>query len=170
MTYILNGGVSGRLYGGHPVRNTVIGVSVLLVLLVGGGLAYTYFYGPESTPKSVAPPPAKPVVRERQPPKPSPNTAASASVQSLTSPVPAGENASLSVRTVATSKCNVQVAYAGVKSADSGLAPKVADEYGIVTWTWTVDAGAPAGSWPVNVTCAYMDKTAEVVGALEVTR
>lgn len=170
MTYVLNGGVSGRLYGGHPVRNTIIGVSLLFILLVGGGLAYTYFFGPETTPEAVAPPPVKPVVREKEPTKPSPTAAASAAVQTISSPVQPGTNASATIKTVATSKCDIKVLYAGVPGTDSGLSTKVADKYGLVTWTWTVPAGAPAGEWPVTVTCVYNTKSAVVVGAMKVER
>lgn len=152
------------------VRNIAISTVVLLVLVVGGGVAYTWYVGQDEAantaaiPAPVAPTPA-PVVK---PTKPAADAKQSAAVQMLTSPVAPGENASIMVKTNATSECTITVEYNKIPSTDSGLKPKTADEFGIVSWTWTVEETVPIGKWPVDVVCAYNDQTAMVRGTLVV--
>ncbi len=152
-------------------RNIGISVVVLLVLAVGGGAAYTYFLGPENlqSAEPVAAPvsPSSPLFT---PSKPAANAKVGASVQTLTSPVAPGSNASISVKTNAGSKCTIVVIYDKAVSTDSGLAPKVADEYGTVSWTWTVEKTAALGKWPVKVTCVFNTQSAVVQGDLEVVK
>lgn len=150
------------------VRNIVLSVVVLVALLVGGGLAYTYFLGPEGGEEMAVTEPApvaSPVVK---PTKPAANAKASASISVLTSPVAPGDNASVTIKTVATAKCTPVVTYNEVPAKDSGLAPKAADEFGTATWTWTVDKAAPLGTWPVKITCVYNGRSAVVQGDLVV--
>lgn len=152
------------------VRNIAISFTVLLVLVVGGGVAYTWYVGQDEAantaaiPAPVAPAPA-PVVK---PTKPAANAKQSAAVQMLTSPVAPGDNASIMVKTNAESDCTITVEYNKVPSTDSGLKPKKADDFGIVSWTWTVEETVPVGKWPVDVTCAFNDQTAMVRGDLVV--
>lgn len=86
------------------------------------------------------------------------------------SPVKAGSNTTISVKTTPKATCSISVVYAGAASTDSGLAPKKADAYGEASWTWTVGASVPAGSWPVKVTCTYKAKSGVVQQSLQVTR
>ena len=154
------------------VRNTVVSIVIILAVLVGGMVAYTYFLGPENEGNAAkqAEQAAVPVQTEVTPTKPSANTPASASVTALSSPVVPGDNASLTIKTVPTAKCTVAVTYGTVAAKDSGLAPKNADEFGTVSWVWTVDKAAPIGTWPVKVTCAYGAKSAMVQGDLVVSK
>jgi hypothetical protein len=154
----------------RAVRNIVISVVILLVLVVGGGIAYTW-YGGQNTADSqgaiaepVAPAPA-PVIK---PTKPAANAKQSAAVQILTSPVAPGDNASITVKTNAGSNCTISVEYNDVPSTDSGLKPKTADDFGIVSWAWTVEVTTPVGEWPVDVTCVFNDQSAMVRGKLVV--
>jgi hypothetical protein len=146
------------------IRNTLIGVLVLLVLAVGGGVAYTWYNGQNSTVDTAAiatpvePKPA-PVIK---PIKPAADANVSASVQSLTSPVKPGSNASVNVKTLAGAKCDIIVEYNKIKSKDSGLITKNADDFGIVAWAWTVESSVPYGKWPVKITCSRNDKSAVV--------
>lgn len=152
------------------VRNTAISIVVIGVLLVGGGLAYTYFLGPDGSQSAAQEQTPEPAVdRDIKPTKPSANTVASASVSALTSPVAPGDNTSLTIKTVPTAKCTVVVSYGGVAAKDSGLSPKTADEFGIATWAWTVDGSAQLGTWPVKVTCGYNGRTAVVQADLVVS-
>jgi hypothetical protein len=68
------------------------------------------------------------------------------------------------------SKCTISVAYSDVPSKDSGLTPRTADNYGVVTWAWTVEPAAAVGTWPVKVTCALGTKSAFVQGDLQVIK
>lgn len=150
------------------IRNTAISVGVLLVLFVGGGVAYTWYMGQttEVVPAATVPVQSAPSNPAIDRPKPAPDAPASASVQMITSPVAPGENSSISVKTNPEAKCMISVTYDEVKSTDSGLKPKVADEYGIISWVWTVEPSVPLGVWPVEVTCAHGEKTAVVKAEL----
>lgn len=153
------------------VRNGAIGVVVLLVLLVGGGIAYTYYFGPEGgTAAAPAPAVVKTETTPLKPTAPTANAKEGAAVQSVTSPVVPGSNVILTVRTNATSKCTIVVAYNNVPSKDSGLVPKTADQYGMVTWSWTVESTVPLGKWPATITCVYNGRSAVVVADIEVSK
>lgn len=152
------------------VRNIAISAAVLLVLVVGGGVAYTWYVGQDEAANTAAvpvsaTPTSAPVIK---PMKPAANAKQSAAVQMLTSPVAPGENASITVKTNAGSDCTITVEYDEVPSTDSGLKPKKADDFGIVSWTWTVEETVPVGKWPVDVICAFNDQTAMVRGDLVV--
>lgn len=152
------------------VRNIAISTVVLLIVVVGGGVAYTWYVGQDTTDDSItiaAPvePVAAPVIK---PTKPAADAKQSAAVQILTSPVAPGSNASITVKTNAESDCMIKVEYNKVPSTDSGLGSKKADDFGIVSWTWTVEESVPVGTWPVDVTCAFNDQTAMVRGNLVV--
>ena len=165
-----------RLFGKarlpRPVRNALISVGVLLVVFVGGGIGYTYYMGLQPAVDSAAF--ATPVIATLEPViKPTPqaaNSKASASVQSLTSPVTLGSNTAMTVRTNPAATCTITVIYNNVASTDSGLGPKVADEYGMVSWSWTVDTTTPIGTWPVKVTCALNGRSAVVQADLQVVK
>lgn len=144
-------------------RNAIISIVLLLVIFVGSGVAYTYFLGPDSSQNpALAAPVHAPVERKIKPTQLAANAKVSASVQTITSPVQQGSNASVSIRTNAGSKCSVSVIYDKAASADSGLGPKVADEFGTVSWTWTVEESAAIGIWPVKVTCVLNAQSAVV--------
>lgn len=155
----------------RPVRNALISAGILLVLFVVAGVVYTFIMGRQTPQQPIAQPVAvqqpSPVVKPRQPPANAPESAA---VQMLTSPVSAGDAASISVRTNPTSSCKISVVYDKTPSTDAGLRTKIADEYGVVSWSWTVDKNAPKGTWPVTVTCAFHKRTAVVVGDLQVVK
>lgn len=155
---------------GHPVRNTIIGVVVLLVLFTVGGIAYTYYIG-----NSYVEPPKQEVkvASNKELPKPwipDPNAKESASVTTLLTPVAPGENTSITIKTNPTSKCVIVMEYGTLASKDSGLKAKVADQYGTVSWTWTVEPEAPLGKWPVKVTCVFNGRSAFVQGDLELKK
>lgn len=152
------------------IRNIAISALVLLVLFVGGGAAYTWYMGRTSVADTSAGDPVvevAPVIKHVQP---AANVSESASVQMLTSPVVPGSNASVTVRTNPGSQCTIIVEYNKVASKDSGLSLKTADEFGMVTWTWTVEASVPLGKWPVKVTCVNDKKSAFVQGDLVVAK
>ncbi|HET9721526.1 MAG TPA: hypothetical protein VFP32_00660 [Candidatus Saccharimonadales bacterium] len=111
----------------------------------------------------IRPPVTKPHV-------PSPESPIGAAVESLISPVSPGSNSSITVHTAPHAKCAISVKYNQVVSTDSGLSPKLADDYGQVSWTWTVDSSAPTGKWPVVVNCQYLTHSTVVQSDLEVVK
>jgi hypothetical protein len=153
----------------RSLRNAFISALVLLILLVVAGVLYTLLaYNGDAKVKPAAKSAAatrEPVVKPR---KPSPKAKEGVAVELITSPVNAGSNASLNARTNAGSKCSILVTYAGAKSTDSGLNDKKTDDFGSVSWSWTVSSGVPAGTWPVKVTCTYHGRTGVVQTDLKV--
>lgn len=148
-----------------------ITVGVLLVLIIGGGIAYVYFGSPADS--STLPEPALAEEDKRAIPNPKPtdpNGPVSAAVQYLASPVQAGTNTSINVATATDAKCTIVVAYNNIVSKDSGLIPKTADIHGSISWTWTVDKTATPGKWPVKVTCVRGAKSGFVQADLVVTK
>ena len=154
------------------LRNAGISIAVLTVLAGGAGAGYVWYIGENETPVGTAI--AQPVeAAKRQVIKtttPDPSSKVGASIQMLTTPVAPGENASITVKTLPTASCKIVVEYNKVPSKDSGLVERVADEFGVIMWAWTVDPNAPFGKWPVTVTCTFNKRSAVVVGDLVVAK
>lgn len=74
---------------------------------------------------------------------------------SLTSPVQAGDDASIAVRTAPAARCHITVHYKSGPSKAKGLVSKLADMQGQVSWTWRVGSRTTPGAWPIVVTCSH---------------
>ncbi len=152
------------------VRNTVLGASVIILMLIAGGVVYTYFTGEGTNTSSVAAPVAAksgPLFKAVQP---AVNAKESASVEMITTPLAPGSDASVDVKTNAGSTCTIAVLYNNVASTDPGLIKKIADDYGLVSWSWKVIRTAPEGTWPVKVTCDYNGRSAFVQADLVISK
>lgn len=159
----------------HIVKKTlkVTAVAVtLLVILVAAGVGYTWYmsqYGDNT--QAIQPVPApRSSLQNTERPKIPDTASLGASVQTITSPVVPGSNASIMVKTNPEAICTISVVYDKAQSKDSGLVQKTADEYGLVEWTWTVESTVPLGNWPVEVTCANKKNTAVVKNDLRVVK
>lgn len=148
-----------------------ISVIILLALMVGGLVAYTWYVGKNSpaVERDIDPNEGKPMAPKLEPKTPDANARVGVSVQSITAASP-GSNASVTIRTLRDSKCTISVEYNGVKSTDSGLAPKTADEWGMVTWSWSVEPTVPEGKWPVKMLCERNKQSGAVQADLEVKK
>lgn len=148
------------------LRNIFLSILAIVLVLVGVASAYVWMSGQDSDKKINENNSPKPAAADQTPlkprPKPSPTAKVGASVQVIESPVAPGSNTSLTVKTNAGAKCSIAVVYGSMKSTDSGLSPKIADDFGLVSWTWTVERSAPLGKWPIKVTCANKANSAEV--------
>lgn len=141
-------------------RIATVVTAILFLLLLGAGIFYTWYMGRNkpaevkelSTQKLVNPLPKTS--------KPNENTPIGIGLQTFTSPVVRGKNSSIGIRTTPTAACSIHLEYDGLASKDTGLIPKVADEFGSVSWTWTVEASRPVGKWPVEIVCAYNGRSA----------
>jgi hypothetical protein len=144
---------------------------ILLVLTAGVGVGYVWYMGQNEDPAAFQEP-AKATggARITERPKLPADAAIGASVQDITSPVVPGSNASVTVKTNPEATCSIAVTYNGTPAVDSGLVEKKADEYGIVSWAWTLPANAPLGNWPVEATCKNAKNTAVVRNDLRVVR
>jgi hypothetical protein len=152
------------------LKNAALSAGVILgiLLLIGGTYAWFSERIEPSIDNTVSAPKTDPNPIKAT--KPDPNANESAAIEALTSPVKPGQNAVTTVRTLPRSICTIVVTYNEVESKDSGLITKHANDFGIVGWSWTVDASAPAGDWPIEVTCALHDKSAFVRGKQTVQR
>lgn len=146
---------------------------ILLVLVVGAGVGYIWYTGQHAAENSQAfaePPEAINVGTLPERPKVNQTSVVGASVQSVTSPVTPGSNASIMVKTNRQATCTIAVVYDKTPAKDSGLAEKKSDDYGLVQWAWTVPANAPLGTWPITVTCANEKNSAVVENDLKIVR
>ena len=153
------------------LRNTLITVLALLIVLVGGGVGYTYYMdkqGGASAAATIASPAVQPV-SAITPHKTAANAPESASIELLSSPVALGTAASISAKTQPASQCTIIMLYKNVPKPIAGAGPKMADDFGTVEWDWTVSRNTPIGTWPVRVTCTFNKKTAVVQGNMQIT-
>jgi beta-lactamase superfamily II metal-dependent hydrolase len=74
-------------------------------------------------------------------------------IVSITSPIPAGGNASLTAKTTPGASCSITVYYKSGPSKAQGLEPKTADGNGAVAWSWKVGIKTTPGAWKIVVTC-----------------
>jgi hypothetical protein len=148
------------------VRNIAISIFVIAAVLVGAGLVYTWFVGKQAPVVTTVQPENEETSTPIKRTAPADNVPLGASVQSLTSPVSPGENASIIIKTNPGAWCTIKVVYDKTASTDSGLVGKTSDEFGSVSWTWTVNQNAAKGKWPVTVTCVRNKLSAVVVGDL----
>ena len=94
------------------------------------------------------------------PPKAAVDTPVGVAISTLSTPIASGSNASVSIRTKQAAACTITFTYANKeKSTDSGLMPKTADEYGVVSWSWSIEQNRPAGTYSLEITCARDGKS-----------
>ena len=71
---------------------------------------------------------------------------------SLTSPIKAGEKATLVAQGIAGEEYHISVRYASGESTAQGLEPQIATKDGALSWTFRVSARVAPGEYPVTVT------------------
>lgn len=147
----------------------VSGTVVLALLLLGGGAVYTYLNEPEEMPEQ-QPPEDSQYYHEpsMEADEPAEDADVGVSVQTLTSPVEPSSNATFEIRTLRGAECDIMVEYDDEESEDTGLIPRTADRYGMVSWTWTIEESVPEGEWPVEVTCSWNENSGMIRNHLEV--
>ena len=158
-------GRSERLnHSARLLRNVTVSVLALGMLAIVAGILYTYLAHDPAPIDSPTPTTNYTGASLFQPKPANPKSPAHASVQSMSSPVKAGEAVSLSVRTNAGATCAVKL-----DRAVGGVIPDaVADVYGIVMWSWQTTPKTQVGTVGVTVTCNFNDKSAVVQTAFEI--
>lgn len=157
------------------VRHIALSASILLVLLLGVGVTYTWYMDRQPQQITEAPASSTASYTAITPHKPSPDAAEGVSAQMVTSPVSRGSEATVSVQTDPSSTCKIAVIYnydPSIKQtpvSDPALAPQTADTYGSASWTWTVGPTAALGKGNATVTCAYHTRTGVVQAEVDVT-
>ena len=97
-------------------------------------------------------------------------------METVSSPVSQGAQASIAVHTNPTSSCKIQVFYnydiekKQKPSTEPGLEDVTADDYGNANWTWTVGASDALGLGKIIVTCVYNGQSGVVQADLQVTK
>ncbi len=155
----------------RSIRSSIIAVVILAGLLFTGGTAYTWYMSQqEAVEATPLPDVVSKAVAPKAPVKIADDAKVGISVQTLTSPVSRGGNSSISIKTLPTATCSIKFTYNSDKreSKDSGLIPKAADEFGVLSWTWTVTPDTQSGVWPVEVTCAHGSQSAYARGDVTV--
>ena len=136
---------------GHKI---VLSALILVVLFFMVGFVYVYMNDQSSgiadTSKSTATIKYQPL---KPPPRSSPKSTVGVAIESLDTPVTRGSQTSMIITTNSYATCSISVIYNNIPSKVPGLSPKVADAYGMVTWTWTVPKTTPVGNWPIKVVC-----------------
>jgi hypothetical protein len=79
-------------------------------------------------------------------------------ITSVTSPVRAGEKATLVAHTEPGARCKISVYYTATRSAAEGLIEKTVEASGNVSWTWKVGTDMAAGTYRIEVTATFGDK------------
>ena len=72
---------------------------------------------------------------------------------SVRSPVSRGGTGQVTVSSSADTSCSITVTYSSGPSSAQGLAPKVTDAAGAVSWSWTIGTNTTRGTWPIDVRC-----------------
>lgn len=158
------------------LRNLAIGVLVLALLIGGIYVALLWLNKPQQI--SVEEPDAtnKQNPNFVTPNKPPKDVAIGSSIQSISSPLSPGDNASLTLRTTESAVCTIKVVRLDTmlrevqRVTDSGLADKTADDFGIVTWTWSMPSNAGIGKWQADITCQRDSKSTRSIGEIVVQK
>jgi hypothetical protein len=152
----------------QSLRRFTTGTLILVLLAIVVGVGYTWYMGRHKTALANDPTPSRTIRPVLKPLKVSSIAPVGVSTQMITSPIKAGDNASITIKTNPEADCTIVAKYNNVPAQDSGLVAKSADEYGVASWAWTVAPSAPKGTWPVEVTCKNKKNSAVVKADLVV--
>ena len=90
------------------------------------------------------------------------STAAGVRIESVTSPVSRGSEASLLAQTSPNMACDLEVTLpSGARSRSQGLGPGTADGSGRVQWSWRTGTSTRPGTATANVTCGSASDSAQ---------
>jgi hypothetical protein len=163
---------SSKISVHRTIRYVIASIVTLALILLLGGAAYTWFTDQN---------PAKgsPVLTGANnlqsgtsvtAVQPSANAKEGVAVESITSPVTTGTNASVTVMTNPNSACTILASYNKSVNPIANLSAKTADDYGTVSWTWAIDDSVPIGKWLLIVTCVYHGRSGVVEADLQVQK
>ncbi len=150
-------------------------ITSLILLIVGLFLLWLWLNKPQVAGNKALDAPSQPR-QQLTTHKPPANTPIGSTIQSISSPIAPGGNASLTLRTTESAVCNIKVVHLDDKMnevarvTDSGLGDKKADDFGVVMWSWTMPAGAAIATWHADITCTRGDKSTRSLGDIVVKR
>ncbi len=162
--------VHQKMKARRTANRTIVFVAVVLALIVVAGIVYVWYMS--RYPNQIT----QPVVTT-QPPQtikpytPDPNAPVGIVEQSFSGSVTLGSAASIAVKTTPGAACQITVRTPTEPLSDLSLVPKIADEYGMVDWSWKVPKDIVPAKWPVEITCANEAKKSGFYRAyLEITK
>lgn len=153
-------------------------VSIVSVVGAVGGLLFVLVWvqKPHAVPQLATSALAQPKMPDLTSHAAGPNVPIGSSVQALSSPVAPGSNAYVTLRTTEGAVCSIKVVHLDpyqkelARVADSGLADKTADDYGMVTWTWTMPPTAAIATWRADMYCKRGNKSTHSIGDIVVQK
>lgn len=89
-------------------------------------------------------------------------------IESVSSPITPGQDATLVARTIPRAKCSIMVLYKSGASTAEGLEDKVAGADGKVSWTWKVGTRTTSGTWCVVVSAKLDGETVSETTSFQV--
>ncbi len=139
---------------GHPHAETLANLKAVGAQIYGTDINGTvivtsdgsgYSIETEKQGQAEAPPTPQPTVSQKE---------LKIEVVSLTSPIPPGAMASITIQTFPGTDCTITVYYKSGASNAAGLGPQTADASGKVTWSWKVGTRTTPGVWRIVVTAS----------------
>jgi len=92
--------------------------------------------------------------------EPADNAPVGIALQSITPRVAQGSKVSLTIRTLKNSDCKILIRNEKKEIInDPTIANKIADEYGMADWSWTMPKSASLGKWFVDINCYRNQKS-----------
>ncbi len=156
------------------LRNMLIIIVILAAIIIGLFLLYLWLSKPKVATLGGASTVTQTTVNEPKMHKPPDNVPIGSSIQAVSSPIAPGGNGSLTLRTTESAMCSIKIVKLDKqmremdKVSDSGLSHKKADDFGMVTWTWTMSKSAVTGPWQADITCWRGDKSTRSLGEIMV--
>lgn len=156
-------------------KRTVVRVTVttiiLTLLFVVSAVVYVWYMGQHPIQQATQPIDTRSAAPTIKTYKPAADAAVGIAEESFTGTTAPGSNATITIKTNPGAACQITVKVNNTALPDTGLVPKIADEFGIATWSWTVPKNVLPGKWPVEITCANeAKKSAYYKADLEVIR
>lgn len=152
------------------VRNIVVAVVAVTVCVAIAGTAYLFFSQRQvnATTANASTPSGQSTLHSRA--LPAANAKEGVAIEALQPEARAGSTMSVVAVTNATSLCSITVDLSVVAPTDVSLAPRTADSYGTVSWSWSVRESAPIGNKTLTITCKYGKSTGVVMGSFAVVQ
>lgn len=148
--------VHDKIRARRTAVRTVVFVLILLVALIIAAIIYVWYMGkyPNQITQPIVTTPAKTI----EPYKPSDDAQVGVSEQSFSGTVTRGSVANISIKTTPGAACQIIVLAPKEILKDTALIPKIADEYGMLDWSWKVPKDISPATWQVDITCANKAK------------
>lgn len=154
------------------IRNLLIVCSILALVIGGIFVVVLWLMKPQAVKGPVETKTAQDAAPDLSSKKFAPDVPIGSAIQALTTPIAPGSNANVTIRTTEGAVCSIKVVHLDpyqkelARVNDSGLVDKTADDFGMVTWTWTMPANAAIATWKADMLCKRDSKSTHSVGEI----